>query len=146
MYYFQRVEERSKQARKTLKNCELAQRQKRFGFKEAVISSAENVPGAEIRTTERWIGSASVASITNTMKRSDCAFPCAGCLCNHCANSVETIDNCTGEAKEPCFVCDECRWYDGDTKNPDKWKQECDEYIITEEQAKRNRKKFKIVK
>ena len=36
--------------------------------------------------------------------------------------------------------------YDGDTKNPDKWKQECDEYIITEEQAKRNRKKFKIVK
>lgn len=52
----------------------------------------------------------------------------------------------TGEAKEPCFVCDECRWYDGDTKNPDKWKQECDEYIITEEQAKRNRKKFKIVK
>ena len=34
----------------------------------------------------------------------------------------------------------------GDTKNPDKWKQECDEYIITEEQAKRNRKKFKIVK
>lgn len=39
-----------------------------------------------------------------------------------------------------------CRWYDGDTKNPDKWKQECDEYIITEEQAKRNRKKFKIVK
>ena len=62
------------------------------------------------------------------------------------ANSVETIDNCTGEAKEPCFVCDECRWYGGDTKNPDKWKQECDEYIITEEQAKRNRKKFKIVK
>ena len=39
MYYFQRVEERSKQARKTLKNCELAQRQKKFGFKEAVISS-----------------------------------------------------------------------------------------------------------
>ena len=79
------------------------------------------------------------------MKRSDYAFPCCGCICNHCANSVETIDNCTGEAKEPCFVCDECRRYDGDTKNPDKWKQECDEYVITEEQAKRNRKKFKIV-
>ena len=96
--------------------------------------------------TGRWIESASVASITNTMKRSDYAFPCGGCICNHCANSVETTDNCTGEAKEPCFVCDECRWYGGDTKNPDKWKQECDEYIITEEQAKRNRKKFKIVK
>lgn len=45
------------------------------------------------------------------MSRDDYAFPCAGCLCNHCANNVETIDNCTGEAKEPCFVCDECRWY-----------------------------------
>ena len=45
-----------------------------------------------------------------------------------------------------CDACEWCRWYDGDTKNPDKWKQECDEYIITEEQAKRNRKKFKIVK
>lgn len=123
MYYFQRVEERSKQARKALKNCELAQRQKKFGFKEAVISSRGECTG--------------------------CRNPDDGALdrkCNHCANSVETIDNCTGEAKEPCFVCDECRWYDGDTKNPDKWKQECDEYIITEEQAKRNRKKFKIVK
>lgn len=39
MYYFQRVEERSKQARKALKNCELAQRHKKFGFKEAMISS-----------------------------------------------------------------------------------------------------------
>ena len=51
-----------------------------------------------------------------------------------------------GEAKIFCDACEWCRWYDGDTKNPDKWKQECDEYIITEEQAKRNRKKFKIVK
>ena len=51
------------------------------------------------------------------MRRSDCAFPCGRCLCNHCANNVETIDNCTGEAKEPCFVCDECRWYDRDTRH-----------------------------
>lgn len=45
MYYFQRVEERSKQARKALKNCELAQRQKKFGFKEAVISSRGECTG-----------------------------------------------------------------------------------------------------
>lgn len=51
------------------------------------------------------------------MSRDDYAFPCGRCLCNHCANNVETIDNCTGEAKEPCFVCDECRWYDGDTRH-----------------------------
>ena len=144
MYYFQRVEERSKQARKALKNCELAQRQKKFGFKEAV--AAENVPGAEIRMTGCWIESASVASITNTMKRSDYAFPCGGCICNHCANNLYSEDETAGEAKIFCDACEWCRWYDGDTKNPDKWKQECDEYIITEKQAKRNRKKFKIVK
>ena len=45
MYYFQRVEERSNQARKALKNCELAQRQKKFGFKEAVISSRGECTG-----------------------------------------------------------------------------------------------------
>ena len=45
MYYFQRVEERSKQARKALKNCELARRQKKFGFTEAVISSRGECTG-----------------------------------------------------------------------------------------------------
>ena len=80
------------------------------------------------------------------MKRSDYAFPCGGCICNLCANNLYSEDKTAGEAKIFCDACEWCRWYDGDTKNPDKWKQECDEYIITEEQAKRNRKKFKIVK
>lgn len=74
------------------------------------------------------------------MRRSDCAFPCGRCLCNHCANNVETIDNCTGEAKEPCFSCDECRWYDGDTRHKDMWRQECGEYIVTNEHAERLKK------
>lgn len=91
MYYFQRVEERSKQARKTLKNCELAQRQKRFGFKEAVISSRGE--------------------------------------CTGCRNPDD------GTLDRKCKRCQYNEYY-----------EECDEYIITEEQAKRNRKKFKIVK
>lgn len=102
MYYFQRVEERSKQARKALKNCELAQRHKKSGFKEAMSAAAENVPGAEIRMMGRWIESASVASITNTMKRSDYAFPCGGCICNHCANNLYSEDKTAGEAKIFC--------------------------------------------
>lgn len=83
--------------------------------------------------------------IQNSMRRSDCAFPCGRCLCNHCANNVETIDNCTGEAKEPCFVCDECRWYDGDTRHKDMWRQECGEYIVTNEHAERLRRKLKLI-
>lgn len=83
--------------------------------------------------------------VQNSMRRSDCAFPCGRCLCNHCANNVETIDNCTGEAKEPCFACDECRWYDGDTKHKDMWRQECGEYIVTNEHAERLRRKLKLI-
>lgn len=79
------------------------------------------------------------------MRRSEYAFLCGGCICNHCANNVETIDNCTREMKEPCFTCDECRCYDGDMKKRDKWRQECSEYIVTEEHAKRRRKRFKII-
>jgi len=58
---------------------------------------------------------------------------------------VETIDNCTGEAKEHCFVCDECRWYDGDTRHKDMWRQECGEYIVTNEHAERLRRKLKLI-
>lgn len=79
------------------------------------------------------------------MRRSDYAVPCGRCLCNHCTNNVETIDNCTGEAKEPCFVCDECRWYDGDTRHKDMWRQECGEYIVTNEHAERLRRKMKLI-
>ena len=79
------------------------------------------------------------------MKRSDYAFPCDGCLCDHCANNVETRDKCTGEMKEPCFACDECRWYDGDIKNKDMWRQQCGKYIVTNEHAERRRRKFEII-
>lgn len=81
----------------------------------------------------------------NGMKRSDYACPCGGCICNHCANNVETTDHCTGEAQEPCFICDECRWFDGETSRKDMWRQQCSDYIVTEEHAKRTRRRFKII-
>ena len=43
--------------------------------------------------------------------RKQYVFPCAGCVCSHCANNVETSDRCTGEMKEPCFTCDYCMHY-----------------------------------
>ena len=51
------------------------------------------------------------------MSRDDYAFPCAGCLCNHCANNLYSSDQMAGEAKIFCYVCEECRYYDGDLKN-----------------------------
>lgn len=51
------------------------------------------------------------------MSRDDYAFPCAGCLCDHCANNLYSSDQMAGEAKIFCYVCEECRYYDGDLKN-----------------------------
>lgn len=80
------------------------------------------------------------------MKRSDYVFPCAGCICNHCANNLYSEDKTAGEAKIFCDVCECCRWYDGDIKNEDMWEQECEEYIVTNEHSERLRKKMKVIK
>lgn len=53
------------------------------------------------------------------MSRDDYAFPCAGCLCDHCANNLYSSDQMAGEAKIFCYICEECRYYDGDLKNKD---------------------------
>lgn len=75
----------------------------------------------------------------------DYAFPCGGCACNHCANSVECFDNCTGEADFGCFTCDECRRYDG-KGIVDNYRDSCVKYKVTTIHAKRIRKTFKAVK
>lgn len=72
------------------------------------------------------------------------ASPCGGCICDHCANSAECVDNCTGEMEFNCFTCDECKWYDG--KGTDNQRAECRDYKITEVYAKAKRKKFKALK
>ncbi len=79
-----------------------------------------------------------------TVKHIDYTFACGGCVCNHCANSVECWDICTGEMNFPCFTCDECRRYDG--KGTDNWRAECKDYKITEAYANDRRKKFKVLK
>ena len=57
-----------------------------------------------------------------------------------------SVDKTAGEAKIFSDACEHCRWYDGDTKNKDMWKQECEEYIVTNEHSGRLRKKTKVVK
>ena len=73
-------------------------------------------------------------------------FHCAGCRCNHCANNVETGDNCAGEAIKACFVCDECNWYDGNLKNRDMTCRQCEDYIVTNQHAEYLRKRIKVIK
>lgn len=59
------------------------------------------------------------------MSRDDYAFPCAGCLCDHCANNLYSSDQMAGEAKIFCYVCEECRYYDGNLKNKDMRCKQC---------------------
>lgn len=82
--------------------------------------------------------------IPRQVGRSQYACFCGGCICNHCANSVECIDNCTGEAVFGCFTCDDCKGWDG--KGTDNWKSQCSNYKVTEAYAKRVRKNFKVIK
>lgn len=81
----------------------------------------------------------------NKAMRENYAFPCGGCICNHCANSVECFDRCTGEAEFGCFVCDECRRYDG-KEHLDNWRDSCCQYKVTNIHADRLRKAFKAVR
>lgn len=80
------------------------------------------------------------------------ATHCYGCVCDTCANSAElpswyvTI----GEASEPCFSCDECRYYDGGGKKRSQWRDACPRYIeaakVIEHRAQAARAKFKVIK
>ena len=76
----------------------------------------------------------------------DPVIPCANCLCQYCTHNAEELyQTVTREEAlkcEPCFICDECSAYDGDSKHRLQFKQECKEFILSEYGAKRNRKRF----
>lgn len=72
------------------------------------------------------------------------AFPCGGCICNHCANSVECWYDCNGEMESPCFTCDECINYDGYGRRQNR--TDCSSYKITNKYAEYLRKKLKALK
>ena len=55
---------------------------------KSYFDGLENVPYCDIGVSE------------------DEAYHDGDCVCNHCANSVECFDNCTGEADFSCFTCD----------------------------------------
>lgn len=82
-------------------------------------------------------------------RRTPMVDPCYYCLCNSCINNAESITIIPNELPdnwEPCFFCDDCRIYDGDTRKKNMEKAECTRYQIDDYHAKENRKKIKLVK
>lgn len=73
---------------------------------------------------------------------------CVNCLCQYCTHNAEELYN-TVSAEEatdtPCFICDECRIYTGDSNQKILRKEDCDNFIMSDYGAKRNRKRFKVV-
>ncbi len=76
------------------------------------------------------------------------AYQCGGCICDHCANSVECSDICDGEREFGCFDCDECKRYAG--SGVDRWKMVCSRYKITnaymQSYAEKRRRQFHVIK
>lgn len=84
--------------------------------------------------------------IPEQIDRNKYATPCGGCVCNHCANNVDCMDNVVGEADFPCFNCDECLNFNGERGRTDNWKPNCNCYKISNAYVQRRRKQFKIVR
>lgn len=71
---------------------------------------------------------------------------CIGCICNTCANNEERYDKRTDEAEFFCYTCDKCKNWNGDYRNKNLWKSECQQYKISDHEVERRRRKLWVVK
>ena len=71
-------------------------------------------------------------------------IPCTNCLCQYCINNVEG-KVMPGEMKQPCFNCDYCRIYDGDSRFTVMIQENCEDFLISDYASKMKRKKIHIV-
>lgn len=68
---------------------------------------------------------------------------CYYCLCNSCINNAESRTITPAELPydwKPCFFCDICKNFDGESAE-NMEREECREYVIDDYHAKQNRKK-----
>lgn len=83
-------------------------------------------------------------------KIKDPVLLCANCLCNYCTCNVEaSYDRIRPEearVADPCFNCDECRQYTGESVHKLCRREDCDNFIMSDYGAERNRKRFRILK
>lgn len=74
--------------------------------------------------------------------------PCYYCLCRSCINNAESLTVNPEEVPynwHPCFFCDICRNFDGESPE-NMEREECVEYVIDDYHARKNREKLKIVR
>lgn len=74
--------------------------------------------------------------------------PCYYCKCNSCMNNAESLTVNPEEISydwHPCFFCDICNNFDGESPQ-NMERVECNEYVIDNYHARQNRKKLRIVR
>ena len=87
---------------------------------------------------------------------------CYGCVCNHCLYNAELepwyfTPGEVQDVEEICYVCDECKHYDGDPRKRIRWRPVCNRYKMprkynlqiqnaAEREAQRRRAALQIVK
>lgn len=96
--------------------------------------------GWEIRTEEK--------PSEHKQERVPMVDPCYYCLCRSCINNAESLTVNPEEVPydwHPCFFCDICNNFDGESPE-NMEREECHEYVIDDYHARQNRKKFRIVR
>lgn len=81
-------------------------------------------------------------------RRTPMVDPCYYCLCNSCINNAESMTITPDELPydwKPCFFCDICKNFDGESME-NMEREECSEYVIDNYHAVQNRKKLRIVR
>lgn len=74
--------------------------------------------------------------------------PCYYCLCRSCINNAESLTVNPEEVPydwHPCFFCDICNNFDGESPE-NMEREECKEYVIDDYHARKNREKLRIVR
>ena len=74
--------------------------------------------------------------------------PCYYCLCRSCINNAESLTVNPEEVPydwHPCFFCDICNNFDGESPE-NMEREECHEYVIDDYHARQKRKKFRIAR
>ena len=74
--------------------------------------------------------------------------PCYYCLCRSCINNAESLTVNPEEVPydwHPCFFCDICNNFDGESPE-NMEREECEEYMIDDYHARKNREKLRVVR
>lgn len=75
--------------------------------------------------------------------------PCYYCLCNSCINNAESTTVNPNEAPydwKPCFCCEDCRKFDGDTAKRNMEREQCDRHEIDNYHVEQRRKRLRVLR